>query len=394
MRVLQINATYGTGSTGMIVEHIKKALDEQGIENWIACQYTNTNEQNVFGISNKLDIKVHALLSRITGTNAHFSRFVTRKFLMKIDQIQPDIVHLHNLHNNFINLNMLLEYLEEKDIKTVLTLHDCWLFTGKCTHFTLVGCDRWKTGCGECVQLRRDIPSWHFDKTGQMWIEKQSRFEKIRQLEVVGCSEWIASLAEQSLLYKGNITTIHNGIDVELFSAIGPDYRTELGIEGKFVILGMANKWFSKENKGLLQSIENSFAEECHIIIVGMKGTNTPIVTYLEYISNPQNLACIYRTADVFVNVTYEDTLPTVNLEAMACGVPVITYDSCGSGETIEEGTGYVVRQGDVNTLLESLHLLHLNGKKFYSAACRKNIEQNYNCKIQYQKYIDIYRGK
>ena len=394
MRVLQINATFGIGSTGTIVSNIKEALDEYGIENWVACQHTNTNAQNVFEISNIIDTKVHALLSRMAGTNAHFSKYVTKEFLLRISRIRPDIVHLHNLHNNFINLNMLLQYLVEEDIKTVLTLHDCWFFTGKCTHFMIAGCDKWKYGCGKCPQLKKDIPSWYFDKTDQMWKEKKKYFEMIKELEVIGCSNWIASLATQSLLCKGNITTIHNGIDVELFSNIGPDYRHELGIEEKFVILGMANKWLSKENEGFLKKIQEEITDDYHIIIVGTKGIGTKKITYLEYISDPKFLACIYRTADVFVNVTYEDTLPTVNLEAMACGVPVITYDSCGSSETIEKGTGYIVAKGDIKALTERLHLVYLKGKNFYSEACRKNIVHNYNCKIQYQKYIDVYRGK
>lgn len=393
MKVVQINATYGVGSTGKIVVLIKNLLDNKGIENRVVCQYTEKNIPNVFGISSKIDMKLHALLSRIAGTNAYFSKNSTKRLIRELEKIQPTVVHLHNLHNNYINLPMLLKYLGEKKIKTVITLHDCWFFTGKCMYFSGMGCDKWKIGCGGCPQLKKHIPSWFVDRTNKMWNDKKNLFDAIDDLEVVGCSEWISGLAAQSLLSKGHISTIHNGIDTELFSDKGSNLREKLGLENKFVILGMANKWCSEENTGLLERIREKLDDDYHIIIVGKRCKNGGGVTYLSYIKNQQELARVYRTADVFVNVTYEDTLPTVNLEALGCGVPVITYDSCGSSEIVTPQTGYIVPKGDEETLLEKIKSVKKAGSVSFKDGCRQHILKNYNAAVQYNKYIDIYES-
>ena len=393
MKILQINATYKAGSTGSIVRLISEMLDRHGIDNAVVCQHYSGEDKNVFGISSPLDMKLHALFSRISGKNAAYSKRATQKVFRIIEDFAPDIVHLHNLHNNYVNLKMLLDFIGKKQIKTVVTLHDCWFFTGKCTHFVKCGCTRWETGCRSCPQLKQDIPSWFFDKTDVMRKEKQHGFSSIKDLSVVGSSDWIADLARRSLLKNGKISTIHTGIDTSVFTPEGESVRKDLGLEDKFVVLGMANKWLMKENTEILNDFINNTPENYHLVLVGAEGKNTDKVTYIDFVSDKPSLARVYRAADVFVNTTFEDTLPTVNIEALGCGTPVITYDSCGSGEIVGEGCGYVIPQLDFSALLKALEKIEKSGRASYSEKCRKHICENYNSETQYEKYLEIYKG-
>ena len=336
-------------------------------------------------------MKIHAFLSHLTGKQAYFSKHRTKKLLKRLDEIMPDVVHLHNLHHNYVNLNMLLSYLGEKNIKTVLTLHDCWFFTGKCTHYAQIGCEKWKQGCGDCPLLESDNKSWFFDRTDKIWKDKKKYFERIDKLEVVGVSKWISEQARKSFLKCGSITTIHNGIDIRTFIPEGEDLRKKLGLEDKFVILGMANKWLNKLNEGIFEQIEKCFGDACCILLVGVKEVKKGNVICLDYVKSRDDLAKIYRTADVFVNVTHADSLPTVNLEAMACGVPVVTYDVCGSTETITEKTGIAVQENDTEKLIDAINEIKMMGMRTFSYECRDHILKNYNADLSYEKYINIY---
>lgn len=392
MKVVQINAVFGIGSTGVIVKEISSMLNRHNIENYIFYASGKSDYKQASCMSNKLDMKVHALLSRLTGKQAYFSKKSTQILIEKLDNIMPDVVHLHNLHNNYINLNMLLDYLANRKIKTVITLHDCWYFTGKCTHYHSARCNKWQAGCKSCSLLKADNPSWFFDRTNLIWHDKKNHFEKINDLNIVSVSEWMAKEASRSFLKCGRISVIHNGVDTKIFDCNGQNFRKQYGLEDKFVILGMANKWLSKSNAGLLEYILNRLNEDCCILLLGANsGHRENKVIYLPYISNNKKLAALYRTADVFVNVTHEDSLPTVNLEAMACGTPVITYDVCGSSETVNNRTGIVVAEGCKEELSRSLFIIKSNGRSYYATACREHILTNYSSINQFEEYMNIY---
>ena len=393
MRVVQINAVSGTGSTGVITRHISDMLNNHGIENYIFYATGYDSYECAVKISDNLDMKIHALMSHITGKQAYFSKHSTRKLIKRLDDIQPDIVHLHNLHHNFINLNMLLQYLADKDIKTVITLHDCWFFTGKCTHYAFEKCNRWQNGCGNCPLLKADNPSWFFDRTAKIWADKKKYFEKIKRLEIVGVSEWIAGEARKSFLNCGNISCIHNGIDTAVFTPNGADLRDEYMLGDKFVILGMANKWESYQNAGLLEYVLQQLDKDCVMLLVGGKTEDIDNIINIPYQTSPKGLAEVYRTADVLVNVTHGDSLPTVNMEAMACGTPVITYDVCGSPEIITDNTGIVVSEGDKSALVDAIYEVKKKGKGMYSKNCVLHIADNYEQYTQFDNYLGIYEG-
>lgn len=397
---MQINAVYGYGSTGIIVKDLRELSKEKGIYGTVACQTTTVSDENIYQIGNKYDWKIHALLTRIFGKQGYASRFTTKQFLKFLDEEKPDIVHLHNLHANYINLNMLLLYLAKKNISTVLTLHDCWFFTGKCFHFVGCGCEKWKTGCGDCPQNKEDVKSLFFDCTKSVFRDKEIAFQAIPNLTVVGCSDWIKGLAKQSSMFAGKkITRIYNGVDTSVFYQRDSDkLKKKNMLENKFVILGMANKWLKKENTEIVKKLIENLSDDDRVVIVGCTDQQkkelkkySQVLTF-GFITDRNTLADIYSSADVFVNMTFEDTLPTVNMEAICCGTPVITYNSCGSPELVRTGvTGYVISQKSECELFNALYKVK-NGLIDRDKCAAEGVKR-FDKTSQYQKYIRLYQN-
>lgn len=392
MKVVQINAVIDKGSTGKIVADISDMLTCNNVENYVFYADGLSDRKNAIKISNNLDRKIHAFLSRLFGKQACFSRLSTKRTLRQLDKIKPDVVHLHNLHHNYINLKMLLKYLAKNDIKTVLTLHDCWFFTGKCTHYVTAGCDKWQKECGNCPQLKKDNKSWFFDRTKFLLKQKQKYFSKIKNLKIVPVSYWMSEQVEKSFLGGRSINVISNGINTSIFNPNVKDLRQELGIKDEKVILGMANKWMSPENEGLLDYVLDQLADGYKFLLIGKRIEKENVVC-VNYVNSPHELARLYKTADIFVNVTHEDTLPTVNLESMATGTPVVTYKACGSTEIVTEKVGRIVEEYDKFGLVTAIKEVCENSKDLFSAECVKRIVENYDKDKQFLKYLEVYNG-
>ncbi len=392
MKVLQINAVYGFRSTGVIVKDIENLLNDNGHTAFVAYQTAINPPENSYKIGNKPDWKLHAVLARVFGKQAYFSKIATKRLLGYIDKICPDVVHLHNLHSNYINLNMLCDYLAEKNIKTVYTLHDCWCFTGKCSHYVAVGCDKWQVTCGSCPQNKCEQPSLFFDVTSKVLKDKIEHLNKIKDLTLVACSEWIKGEAEKSLLKPKNITVIYNGVDTEIFKPHESSFREQNGLGDEFLIMGMADKWCLEENKIAVQKIiENN--KDSKIVIVGCKKAQKQMfdnynnVLAFEYVKDREKLSDIYASSDVFVNLTHADTLPTVNMESISSGTPVITYDCCGSPELVDENSGFVVKENDVDALLTAIAKLKKQPLKIDISSAHKKFDKD-RC---YSKYLELY---
>lgn len=395
MKVLQINAVYGFKSTGIIVKDIGEMLAANGDQAYFAYQSVSSQSpMNGYRIGNKLDWKLHALYARIFGKQAYASKRATKKLLKWIDSISPDVVHLHNLHSNYINLNLLCEYLAEKQIKTVITLHDCWFFTGKCSHYVAVRCDKWQESCGKCPLNKSEVPSLFFDNTSRVLKEKTDSLNKIQDLTIVGCSNWICGQAKKSLLRPNRIETVYNGVDVSVFKPHENDFRKLHDLEEKFVILGMADKWYNAQNREIVERLIAEQNDGTKIVIVGCKEeqkkhfSKFDNVLAVGYVSNRKELSDIYASANVFVNLTRADTLPTVNMESICCGTPVITFDCCGSPELIDSDSGFVVEEGDVNAVLEKIEWLKQNNLELDIQQKHKKFDKN----ICYEKYLEIYK--
>lgn len=399
MKVLQINAIYGSGSTGNITKEIHELCLNKGIESYVAYSSTvmKTDEIiNGYKIGNPQDKKLHALFGRVTGLQGYYSKKVTKDFLKHLDKIQPDIIHLHNLHSNFINIIDLFKYTKTKKIKTVITLHDCWLFTGKCSHFLYDNCNKWISGCHTCPRLKKDIPSFFFDRTPKMYNDKKLMIGENPYVYLIGCSDWMTKTAKQSILKDRHAETIYNGIDLNIFKPTDSDIRKQLNIESKFIVLGFANKWLSKDNTETFNYIKSNLSDDSVMLLVGCfdeQIANLPKnVVGIPFIRDAHKLAEYYSAADIFVNVTKADTLPTVNMEAQACGTPVITYNSGGSAELVTEKTGAVVEYADASSLLKEINIVKSNGKAHYIEACINHAKENFEKAECFLKYIDFYK--
>ncbi len=402
MKIIQINAVYETASTGRTCMELSDELRKHGNEVYTAYSAGYSNAEYTYKIGTDFDTKIHALCSRIFGLQGYYSVNATKRLLKYIDSINPDVVHLRNLHANYINLPMLLKYLAKKDIATVITLHDCWFFTGKCTHYTADGCYKWKTGCSHCIRLKKDIPSWFFDRTSKMWSDKNKLFNAIPRLAVVGVSDWITDQARQSFLKNANIVKrIYNWINLNTFYPRRENVRKKYGIsEDKFTILTVSAGWNENSDK-FKDAVKLSKLTDktMQIVIVG-SGVNKDLlpenVIWIDYVDGTDELANIYSSADVYVHLSREDTFGKVVAEAMACGTPAVVYDATALPELIGEGCGYAVECGNVSALFKAVKLIKSNTKNYYSEKCRSFAEENFDknklireTQILYREIID-----
>ncbi len=396
MRVLQINTVYAHGSTGNIAKAIHDICSEHEVECVSACRYIGKEQgspEDVIEISSKWDSRLHGWWSRFTMLKGTGSICKTRRFLKKVRQYSPDIIHLHNLHGSYINLPMLFRFIKTHDIPVVWTLHDCWAFTAICSHFTIAQCDKWKTGCHHCSERKR-FSSSPFDLTKSVWKAKKKWFNDVRRLTVVTPSDWLSDLVKQSFLGDYAVVTIHNGIDLQLFTETASDFRKKYGLENKKIVLGVAFDWGYHKGLDVFTALSKRLPDNYQIILVG---TNDEIDDHLpknilsiHRTNNQSELARIYATADVFVNPTREDTFPTVNLEALACGTPIVTFQTGGSPECLDPSCGVVVEVDRIDHLEREIIRI-CTQMPFHKVNCRRHAEL-FDKKQQLEEYIALYK--
>lgn len=397
MKVVQINAVYGYGSTGRIVKELGEEMDKRGIENYIFHSGKKNELSKTVFIGNKIDQKMHAVCSRITGKQAYFSYLSTLKLIGQLKKISPDIVHLHNLHSNYINLKLLLKYLINNNIATVITLHDCWFYTGKCAHYTLKQCYKWQTGCNHCPQLKEYNKSWFLDSTLKMWKDKKDLFASISRLAVIGVSDWITNEAKKSYLKNASIIKrIYNWIDLDVFFLHTSNIREKYNIPAdKKIILSVGSGWDENSEKfndiiKLSKMIDNN----TNIVLVGGGIRNnilTPNIIHIDYIADISELSDIYSMADVYVHLSREDSFGKVVAEAIACGTPAIVYNSTALPELVNTGCGIVVRCGDINAVKKAIDEIFSNGKNVYTANCINSARRLFNKDDLLSDTINVY---
>ena len=393
-KLLQINIAL-TGSTGKIARQIGELAIDNGWESWIA--YSGYGEEvqcksNLFRIGGKLNFLEHALETRLFDNHGLASRCATKKLIRQIKEIKPDIIHLHNIHGYYLNYGILFKYLASLDTPVVWTLHDCWTMTGHCAHFVTAGCDKWKTGCFDCP-LKKGYPaSWCIDRSRRNWEEKKGCFTSVKKMTVVPVSHWLEGIVKESYLSKYPIKVIQNGIDLNVFHPQDDSAKDS----GRFTILGVANVW--NNGKGLAEFIELSKNPEYQVILVGGKEEQMKDlpkeIKHIERTTNQLELAKLYAEADVLVNPTYADTFPTVNIEALACGTPVVTYETGGSPEILDENTGIVVHCGDVKALEAAVEKLRQESdeeRKARRKACAARAESLFDKTERFEEYIRLY---
>ncbi len=396
MRILQINAVSGIRSTGRICVEIADYLNDNGAEGYIAYSEGIPYEKG-YKIGTALEKRLHALFSRVFGLQAHFSRFGTKHLLKYIDNLKPDVVHLHNLHSNYINLKLLANYLAKNDIPTVITLHDCWFYTGKCTHYTVDNCYKWKTCCKDCPRLRNDNPSWFFDCTKKMYNDKRKILNEIRRLAIVGVSDWITNEAKKSYFTSDKIiTNIYNWIDSNVFQPINvDDIKYKLKLKSKFIIVGVASEWSNA--KGLDKFIELSkmLQDDMTIVLVGNININTKLpdnILNIKETHNVEELISYYSMANVLINMSFEESFGKVSAEALACGTPIIVFDSTANPELVGDGCGYVVEKNDMTGIRNAIFEVHKNGKENYSKKCIEFANTRFNKNERINNYVELYQ--
>ena len=358
MKVVQINAVCEQGSTGKICVSISEVLTQHGIENYILFSAGSSDRSNAFSCCSRTYTKFQALKSRILGNYGFNSTRETRKVIAILERVKPDIVHLHNIHGHDCHLERLMDYFRHSQTKVFWTFHDCWAFTGYCTYFDWPECSKWKYGCGNCPQKRQY--SCFFDRSTELYRRKQKAFSGL-DMTIITPSQWLADLVKQSFLKEYSVKVIPNGIDLNVFKPTSGNFREKHHIpREKFILLGVAHGWSVR--KGLDVFLELAQRLDPSIFQIVLVGTDDAIdrqlpegIISIHRTNNQQELAEIYSTADLFVNPTREDNYPTVNMEAIACGTPVLTFRTGGSPESLTEETGCVVNCGDVDAMEQEI---------------------------------------
>lgn len=362
MKVLQITAFSGWGCTGRIAQGICETLMENGNDAAIAWGRINTAPESIptMKIGCRMDQLAHGAYTRITDKCGLGSKAVTKSFLKKLEYYAPDIVHIHILHGYYINLEILFHYLKEKGIPVVWTFHDCWAFTGHCPYFDIAGCDKWKNGCHSCAQKTHHPQSLFLDNSKRNYDRKRDAFTGIDNMVIVTPSSWLKGLVEQSFFKKYPVRVIHNGINMNNFRPTYGVMKETLGLKNKKILLGVSSTW--AEGKGMADFIHLSkkISVDYKIVLVGLDSKQLEElpnnIIGIERTDSVAELAELYTAATVFLNLTYEDNYPTTNLEAIACGTPVITYRTGGSPEIVEKtGFGQIVQQGSIEEVLEAI---------------------------------------
>ena len=415
MKIVQINTVFGSGSTGRIVSELSNSIKKSGNDSFVAygrktAPLPPESAVNFFLTGNKVDFIGHVLVNFFAGKNGFASTRNTRKLIKWIDSIKPDIIHLHNLHGFYLNVEILFEYIKARSIPTVWTLHDCWPFTGQCAYFDAAGCDRWIGRCHDCPIYRTNYPYSLF-KDNSIWnyAHKKSSFTGVKNLTIVTPSDWLCGLVKQSFLKEYPVKVIPNGIDTEVFCPKSnqiftsqdkspTSFRHFSALTNKKIVLGVANIWSSSKGLNYLLRTASYFKSDpdYFFVIIGLRNkqireikkkypTN---VLPLKKTSSKEELAAWYRRADVFVNPTMEDNFPTTNLEALACGTPVITFNTGGSPESLTKDCGIIVERGNCNALKAAI----LSGRSFDRDICRKQA-MNYTADTFTTRYISLYHS-
>lgn len=393
MKILQVNITYRIGSTGKIVADLDEVIKSSGNESYILCGYSHISRDNLYVMGKgkvSFAVRKDLLLSRMSGTMGYRYTNATKNAVEWIDQIKPDVIHIHNIHGDWINLELFFDYIKSRHIRVVWTLHDCWSFTGRCSHFELNNCYQWRDGCIKCRYKDIYPITYFFDKSCKMWQDKKKWFSDLNMAYIVTPSKWLAEHVKESYLKNYPLFVIPNGIDVE-------KYRPKERKSGnsKKIILGVASSWNRK--KGFYEFLklnEMIDHEKYKIILVGLNKKQLQMlpdsIEGIMRTNNEQELIGLYQKADVFINPSLEETLGMTTIEAMACGIPVITYNRTATPEPVGTNCGIVVQNNTPESLFEAMIQI-MQSDINYKECCRNHVLRYYNKNLNYNRYMECY---
>lgn len=389
MKVLFVNSVCGKGSTGRICTDISDTLSVRGHGSRFAFgrgKVPSEYADRSMRIGSGAGICIRGAVSRVFDNSGFSGKLATDMFIKRAEEFDPDVIHLHNLHGYYLDVERLFAWLKSSGRPVVWTLHDCWPFTGHCAHFDCCGCDRWKTQCHGCPEKKNYPASYVFDASRSNHGRKRSAFCGVGNMTLVSPSRWLSGLVEESFLSEYESLVIPNGINTGVFRPVDTDFARRFGLEGKRIVLGVASVWYDRKGLSDFARLSESLGEEYAVVLVGVtpeqKKRLPGSVTAISRTDSAGELAGIYSAAHVFVNPTYEDNYPTVNLEAAACGTPVITYDTGGSAESVAPFCA--VPRGRIDLLEEKI--------RRNDAVCPEGIDLDRVSMAE--KYLSLYEKK
>lgn len=398
MKILQINST-DLFSTGNIMLNIACVARERGHEAWTASKYQRMSivrkrtPPHHFYIGNRMVNTIHRFFAWMTDLQDCASIVSTIRLVRHIKRMKPDIIHLHDMVGWYINIGILFRYLEKAGIPIIWTFHDCWAFTGRCIHFDSAGCNHWQTGCGNCPQKKYMPGTWWIDLSAWNFRHKRHLFTAIKDMTIVTPSVWMKKLVRQSFLSTYPTIVINNGIDLTKFKPTeGETYQRIRGLN-KHIVLGVAGTWSVRKGLNDFIQMSHELPDDYTIVLVGISQEALPSDTRIVAVNrthNQEELAEIYTAATVFANPSMEDNFPTVNLEALACGTPIVTYRTGGSPESVDSATGIVVPQKDLAGMMNAIRQISTQGKKTYTSTCLQKAKR-YDMNARFNDYVDLY---
>lgn len=400
MRIAQINMV-PYGSTGKIMLQIAETARKHGheVRTYSTVPYdrnervATTPAENHFVWGSEKENRLHYFLGSTLGRNGCYSQQGTKALIADLKAFQPDIVHLHNLHKFCINLPILFQYLKESNVRTVWTLHDCWAMTGQCPYFTMVKCEKWKVGCEHCPQINV-YPRSHIDNSKWMYAHKKKWFTGLHDMILVSPSEWLASLVRHSFLKDYPVQVINNGIDLSVFHPTQSDFRKRNKIaDDKYLLLGVAFGWGERKGLDVFIELSKRLGEQYQIVLVGtdpnVDAQLPENIISIHKTQNQKELAEIYSTADLFVNPTREENYPTVNMESIACGTPVLTFRAGGSPEIVDDTCGCVVDCDDIDAMENEIRHITVNNPYTKEQCLAK--AKSYYMNLKFEEYVKLY---
>lgn len=405
MKKLLLVNTYGNlWSTGRLAAEVGEVAKNNGWECYFAyaSQAKPCGYQMIRINTSRVLNKIHFFFSRILNLKGFGSWWETRKFIRTIKKICPDIIHLHNIHGDYLNIPLFFRFLKRANIPVVWSLHDCWAMTGGCTHFVYFRCEQWKTGCHNCPRYKNK------DRGGELrgfirtmpWVYKYKKqlFEAVPNLTIVSASEWLAQIARNSYLSIKDIRVIPNGIDVSIFKPYDntTEIRRKYDLRDKFVIMGVGTEWSVRKGFNDYLQLSQKLSSDFVIVLVGVDHlTQKQLPTNIIGISKTDNiaeLALLYSTANVVTSLSYQEAFGLTPIEGFACGTPAIVYNNTALPELITPQTGIIVETGSIDKLVEAIEEIRSRGKQYYSPCCRETAEKFYNKYTQYSKYVELYQ--
>lgn len=396
MKLLQINGGL-FGSTGKIMFSIERKAKNNDFDVLCCSPITEkkTSDRVYYEIESFYTRKINGFFEYVFGLNSILAKKPTRKLIKVIEKYNPDIIQLHTIHGSYLNLKTLFAFFKKTKYKIVWTFHDCWPFTGRCPHFIMAECEKWKTGCHDCPYPKNYYPRSLVDRTKKMWNLKKELFTGVKNMSIITPSQWLSDLVKESFLNEYPIKVINNGIDLTLFKPTESNFKKAHDLNGKYILLGIADSWGARKGLDVFIELSKRLPQEYQIVLVGTNGDIDkqlpPNIISIHRTQNQTQLVEIYSSSDLFVNPTREDNFPTVNIESLACGTPVLTFQTGGSPEIIDETCGSVVECEDIDALEKEIKRI-CETQPYTREACLKRAKA-FDMNDKFQEYVELYKA-